>query len=140
MYADHLKATGVATDADIKRWEKEYTDTLNTHFEMSKKITKLCIMDWVDTPWTGFFETVDPNVVPSCNVPTTFIFGLVNTQVIPLLFQIKDTGISQQTITTITNHFVKPPEPWAFTIHPGVTKILKNRETLVFDLFNKKNF
>ncbi|CAH1646327.1 unnamed protein product [Spodoptera littoralis] len=108
MYADHLKANGIATDADIKKWEKEYTNTLNTHFDMSKKITKLCIMDWVDTPWTGFFESVDPNVI-------------------------KETGISQQTVTTITNHFVKPPEPWAFEIHPGVTKILKNREKLIAD-------
>ncbi|KAH9634827.1 hypothetical protein HF086_012241 [Spodoptera exigua] len=105
MYADHLKATGIASEADIKKWEKEYTDTLNKHFEMSKKITKLSIMDWVDTPWTGFFENVNPNVI-------------------------KETGISQQTVATITSHFVKPPDPWAFELHPGVTKILENRAKL----------
>lgn len=65
IYADKLIAEGVATDADIKGWEKEYNDTLNSHFELSKKITKLSIRDWIDTPWTGFFEAVDPNKVQS---------------------------------------------------------------------------
>lgn len=53
------------TDEDTKMWEKEYTDTLNKHFELAKKITKLSIMDWVDTPWTGFFEAIDPKKVSS---------------------------------------------------------------------------
>ena len=63
MYAEQLKAEGIVTDADIKRWEKEYMDTLNKHFDLAKKITKLSIMDWVDTPWTGFFEATDPKKV-----------------------------------------------------------------------------
>ncbi|XP_047021875.1 2-oxoglutarate dehydrogenase, mitochondrial-like [Helicoverpa zea] len=106
MYADKLKAEGVATEADIKGWEKEYTDTLNKHFELAKKVTKLSITDWIDTPWTGFFEAVDPN-------------------------KILETGISQASINTIANHFTQPPEPWAFEIHKGVTRILQNREKMV---------
>ncbi|XP_049695010.1 2-oxoglutarate dehydrogenase complex component E1 [Helicoverpa armigera] len=106
MYADKLKSEGVATEADIKGWEKEYTDTLNKHFELAKKVTKLSITDWIDTPWTGFFEAVDPN-------------------------KILETGISQASINTIANHFTQPPEPWAFEIHKGVTRILQNREKMV---------
>lgn len=63
MYADKLRSEGVVNDADIKHWEKEYMDTLNLHFELAKKITKLSIMDWIDTPWTGFFEARDPKKV-----------------------------------------------------------------------------
>ena len=63
IYAEKLKAEGVANDSDIKGWEKEYMDALNTHFELAKKITKLSIREWIDTPWTGFFEATDPNKV-----------------------------------------------------------------------------
>lgn len=63
LYATQLKAEGVITDADLKGWEKEYMDTLNAHFELSKKVTKLSIMDWIDTPWTGFFEATDSKKV-----------------------------------------------------------------------------
>lgn len=63
IYAEKLKAEGVLTDQEIKIWEKEYMDTLNKHFELAKKVTKLSIMAWVDTPWTGFFEARDPKKV-----------------------------------------------------------------------------
>lgn len=63
IYAKKLKAEGVITDADIKKWETEYQDTMTKHFEMSKKTTQLSIMDWTDTPWTGFFEATDPSKV-----------------------------------------------------------------------------
>ncbi|KAJ8722985.1 hypothetical protein PYW07_004165 [Mythimna separata] len=106
IYADKLKAEGVASDADIKKWEKEYMDTLNIHFELAKKITKLSIREWIDTPWTGFFEAIDPN-------------------------KIQPTGISQTSINTIAKHFVTPPEPWAFELHKGVTRMLKLREKMI---------
>ncbi|XP_046963565.1 2-oxoglutarate dehydrogenase, mitochondrial-like [Vanessa cardui] len=106
IYGEKLKADGVITDADIKGWEKEYMDTLNKHFELAKKITKLSIMDWVDTPWTGFFEASDPK-------------------------KIRDTGISETTITTIAQHFCRPPEPWAFEIHKGIHRMLEKREKMV---------
>lgn len=63
VYANALKAEGLITDADIKGWEKEYMDTLNKHFELAKKITKLSIMAWIDTPWTGWFQAVDQTKV-----------------------------------------------------------------------------
>lgn len=63
IYAKQLKAEGVVTDSDLKGWEKEYMETLNAHFELAKKVTKLSIMDWIDTPWTGFFEATDPKTV-----------------------------------------------------------------------------
>uniref|UniRef100_A0A2A4JMC2 Dehydrogenase E1 component domain-containing protein n=1 Tax=Heliothis virescens TaxID=7102 RepID=A0A2A4JMC2_HELVI len=108
IYADKLKAEGMATDADIEGWQKEYKDTLIKHFELAKKVAKLTITDWIDTPWTGFFESVDPN-------------------------KIKETGIPLKSINTIANHFTTPPEPWAFEIHKGVARILKNREKMVKD-------
>lgn len=74
IYADKLKAEGIASDADIKGWEKEYMDALNTHFELAKKITKLSIREWIDTPWTGFFEAVDPNKV--CTLVQYFCFNI----------------------------------------------------------------
>ncbi|KAI8435368.1 hypothetical protein MSG28_003687 [Choristoneura fumiferana] len=106
MYKERLKQEGLVSEADIKGWEKEYTDTLNKHFELAKKITKLSIMDWIDTPWTGFFEATDPK-------------------------KIQETGISQTTINTISNHFCKAPEPWAFELHKGIGRILQNREKMV---------
>ncbi|CAH0747890.1 unnamed protein product [Diatraea saccharalis] len=105
-YAAKLKSEGVVNDADIKHWEKEYMDTLNLHFELAKKVTKLSIMDWIDTPWTGFFEAVDPK-------------------------KIQDTGISNATINTISNHFCKAPEPWAFEVHKGINRILAARAKMV---------
>ncbi|XP_013141305.1 PREDICTED: 2-oxoglutarate dehydrogenase, mitochondrial-like [Papilio polytes] len=106
VYAAKVKAEGVVTDAEIKQWEKEYTDTLNKHFELAKKITKLSIMDWIDTPWTGFFESTDPK-------------------------KVAPTGVCETSIMTIANHFCKPPEPWAFETHKGIGRILANREKMV---------
>ncbi|RVE54954.1 hypothetical protein evm_000321 [Chilo suppressalis] len=106
IYAAKLKSEGVVNDADVKQWEKEYMDTLNQHFELAKKVTKLSIMDWIDTPWTGFFEATDPK-------------------------KIKETGISNATISTISKHFCKAPEPWAFEVHKGILKILGQREKMV---------
>lgn len=76
IYGDQLKAEGVITDADIKGWEKEYMDTLNKHFELAKKITKLSIMDWVDTPWTGFFEATDPKKVSYVHISYEFSINI----------------------------------------------------------------
>ncbi|CAH0729240.1 unnamed protein product, partial [Brenthis ino] len=106
IYSEKLKAEGIVTDADIKGWEKEYMDTLNKHFELAKKITKLSIMDWVDTPWTGFFEATDPK-------------------------KVRETGISETSLATISQHFCKPPEPWAFEIHKGIHKMLEKRGKMV---------
>ncbi|KAJ2952486.1 hypothetical protein O0L34_g6803 [Tuta absoluta] len=106
IYAEQLQAEGSVSDADIKGWETEYMNTLNQHFELAKKVTKLSIMDWIDTPWTGWIEATDP-----C--------------------KIQETGISEQTISTIANHFCKPPELWAFECHKGINRILANREKMV---------
>ncbi|CAB3234742.1 unnamed protein product [Arctia plantaginis] len=106
VYSNKLKAEGVASDTDIKVWQKEYMDTLNEHFELAKKVTKLSIMDWIDTPWTGFLESVDPNVI-------------------------KETGICQTTINTIANHFASPPEKWAFELHKGLERMLAARQKMV---------
>lgn len=77
IYGDKLKAEGVITDGDIKGWEKEYMDTLNKHFELAKKITKLSIMDWVDTPWTGFFEATDPKKVSHVDIFYEFLINIL---------------------------------------------------------------
>ncbi|XP_028038162.1 2-oxoglutarate dehydrogenase, mitochondrial-like [Bombyx mandarina] len=106
IYGEKLKSEGIVTDADVKGWEKEYMDTLNRHFELAKKVTKLSIMDWIDTPWTGFFEARDPK-------------------------KVEETGISETSINTISRHFCKAPEPWAFEVHKGVNRILANREKMV---------
>ncbi|GBP43801.1 2-oxoglutarate dehydrogenase, mitochondrial [Eumeta japonica] len=106
IYGAKLKAEGVVTDADIAGWEKEYVDTLNKHFELAKSVTKLSIMDWIDTPWTGFFESRDPNII-------------------------KETGISETTLMTIAKHFAKAPDPYAFEVHKGITRILAAREKMV---------
>ncbi|KAJ8725375.1 hypothetical protein PYW08_003558 [Mythimna loreyi] len=106
MYAERLKAEGVVTDEDVKGFEKKFLDTLNSHFELAKKITLLSIRDWIDTPWTGFFQSRDPE-------------------------KIEETGISRHSIDTIAKHFTTPPTSWSFEIHEGVTRILKNREKMV---------
>ncbi|CAH2074716.1 unnamed protein product, partial [Iphiclides podalirius] len=106
IYAEKVKAEGVVTDSEIKKWEKEYMDTLNEHFELAKKVTKLSIMAWIDTPWTGFFEARDPK-------------------------KVEETGISEVSLMTIANHFCKPPEKWAFEIHKGIHRILDNRSKMV---------
>lgn len=48
-----------------------------------------------------------------------------------IISQVKDTGISEATIDTISKHFCKPPEPWAFEIHKGIHRILERREKMV---------
>ncbi|XP_049867197.1 2-oxoglutarate dehydrogenase complex component E1-like [Pectinophora gossypiella] len=106
MYADKLRAEGSVTDAEIKGWEKEYMDTMAAHFELAKKVTKLSILDWIDTPWTGFFQATDPK-------------------------KILGTGITKTTLMHIATHYCTPPEPWAFELHDGLKKILANREKMV---------
>ncbi|XP_037973779.1 2-oxoglutarate dehydrogenase complex component E1 isoform X2 [Plutella xylostella] len=108
IYAKKLKAEGVITDADIKKWETEYQDTMTKHFEMSKKTTQLSIMDWTDTPWTGFFEATDPS-------------------------KIQPTGVSEQTIARISKHFCQIPDASEFLVHKGIVRMLANREKMVQD-------
>lgn len=51
-------------------------------------------------------------------------------------FQVKETGICEESLETITKHFCKPPEKWAFELHKGIYRILDARTKLVRSIRN----
>lgn len=63
--------------------------------------------DWLDSPWSGFFEGKDP-------------------------LKVAPTGVKEETLTHIGNRFSSPPPNAAeFIIHKGLLRILAARKDMV---------
>ncbi|KAF5288848.1 hypothetical protein FQA39_LY03727 [Lamprigera yunnana] len=106
-YSEQLIAEGVVTAAEVKDVRDKYEKICEEAFEQARKETHIKYKDWIDSPWSGFFEGKDP-------------------------LKASSTGISEETLKHIGTRFASaPPNAAEFVIHRGIERILKARMELV---------
>ncbi|ODN05664.1 2-oxoglutarate dehydrogenase, mitochondrial [Orchesella cincta] len=106
-YAGKLSAAGVVSQEEIKDVKEKYERILEDGYVGSQKVTNIKYKDWLDSPWSGFFEGKDP-------------------------MKVSPTGVHEETLTHIGKRFSSPPPNAAeFQIHKGLERILKSRMEMV---------
>lgn len=75
---------------------------------LSFKLTKIVqFKDWIDSPWSSFFEGKEQKVCPP-------------------------TGVAEETLTHIANVFSSPPpNSPMFILHKGIERVLAGRKKMV---------
>ncbi|XP_029344577.1 2-oxoglutarate dehydrogenase, mitochondrial isoform X7 [Acyrthosiphon pisum] len=106
-YADKLIEEKVVTKEEVKDvWDK-YDKICEEAYTASRKETTIKYKDWLDSPWSGFFEGKDP-------------------------LKASKSGVKEETLTHIGKRFSSPPPNAAeFVIHRGIERILKARMQMV---------
>ncbi|XP_053602563.1 2-oxoglutarate dehydrogenase complex component E1 isoform X5 [Plodia interpunctella] len=106
-YADQLIAEGVVTAEEVKDVKDKYDKICEDAYNQAKQETHIKYKDWLDSPWSGFFEGKDPlKMCPS--------------------------GVHEETLVHIGKRFSSPPPNAAeFEIHKGLLRILKARMEMV---------
>ncbi|XP_050306621.1 2-oxoglutarate dehydrogenase complex component E1 isoform X5 [Anthonomus grandis grandis] len=106
-YAEQLTSEGVVTDDEVKDVKAKYEKICEDALERARKETHIKYKDWIDSPWSGFFEGKDP-------------------------LKAAKTGIVEDTLVHIGKRFSSPPPNAAeFIIHKGIERILKSRMEMV---------
>ncbi|KAL9905482.1 2-oxoglutarate dehydrogenase-like, mitochondrial [Glossina fuscipes fuscipes] len=109
LYCEKLLDEKVITKELLKQSIDEYDAILEQGFEDAKKITTIKYSDWLDSPWTGFFQSRDNSKVPC-------------------------TGVDEKILCHIGYKFSSPPPPEQnFILHKGIERILAARKQLVDD-------
>ncbi|XP_046664712.1 2-oxoglutarate dehydrogenase, mitochondrial isoform X3 [Homalodisca vitripennis] len=106
-YASKLIKEGVVTEEEVKDVKEKYDKICEEAYTNARKETHIKYKDWLDSPWSGFFEGKDPLMV-------------------------SPTGIKEDTLVHIGKRFSSPPPNAAeFVIHKGIERILKARMQMV---------
>lgn len=107
LYVTKLIKEGVTNAEEVKKYADKYEAICNQAFEDSQKETCIQYKDWLDSPWSGFFEGKDRFTCPT-------------------------TGVNEETLTHIGNVFSSlPPNGQDFVIHKGIERILGARKQMV---------
>lgn len=107
IYSERLVNEGIVTQDDVKNVRDKYEKICEDAFELAKKETHIKYKDWLDSPWSGFFEGKDP-------------------------LKLSATGVREETLVHIGNRFSSPPPNAAeFIIHRGLLRILAARKEMV---------
>lgn len=107
IYADKLIQEGVVTDDEVKSVRAKYEKICEDALEQAKTETHIKYKDWLDSPWSGFFEGKDP-------------------------LKVSTTGCIEETLIHIGNRFSQPPPNAAeFRIHKGLLRVLAARKDMV---------
>lgn len=59
-YADQLISEGVVTAEEVKDVKDKYEKICEDAYNQAKQETHIKYKDWLDSPWSGFFEGKDP--------------------------------------------------------------------------------
>lgn len=106
-YSDSLIKEGIVTEAEVKDVKEKYEKICEEAFERARQETHIKYKDWIDSPWSGFFEGKDP-------------------------LKANPTGVKEDTLVHIGKRFSSPPPNAAeFIIHKGIERILKARMQMV---------
>lgn len=106
-YADKLIQEGVVTSDEVKDVKDKYDKICEEAYQGAKQETHIKYKDWLDSPWSGFFEGKDP-------------------------LKVNKTGIKEDTLVHIGKRFSSPPPNAAeFIIHKGIERILRARMEMV---------
>ncbi|KAL1139167.1 hypothetical protein AAG570_009227 [Ranatra chinensis] len=106
-YADKLISERVVNEEEVKDVRDKYDKICEEAYTNARKETHIKYKDWLDSPWSGFFEGKDPLMV-------------------------SPTGVKEDTLVHIGKRFSSPPPNAAeFVIHKGIERILKSRMQMV---------
>nr|CAD7573053.1 unnamed protein product [Timema californicum] len=106
-YAEKLTSEGVVTPEEVKDVRDKYESICEASYQNARKETHIKYKDWLDSPWSGFFEGKDP-------------------------LQVSPTGVKEDTLVHIGKRFSSPPPNAAeFVIHKGIERILRARMEMV---------
>ncbi|GFS24520.1 2-oxoglutarate dehydrogenase, mitochondrial [Elysia marginata] len=103
-YAESLINNGVVTQQEYEEEMAKYDKICEESYSLAKKETAVSNIDWLDSPWSGFFEGRNPMEMPT-------------------------TGVHEETLQHIGKVFSTPPED--FVIHGGLKRVLKGRANMV---------
>ncbi|CAG5119058.1 unnamed protein product, partial [Candidula unifasciata] len=103
-YAETLINNGTLTQQEYEEEISKYDKICEEAYSLAKKETAVSNIDWLDSPWSGFFEGRDPMRLPI-------------------------TGVTEETLRHIGTVFSTPPED--FVIHGGLKRVLKARAEMV---------
>lgn len=107
IYSSRLIQEGVVNAEEVKSVKDKYEKICEEAMELAKKETHIKYKDWLDSPWSGFFEGKDP-------------------------LKVSPTGVREETLVHIGNRFSSPPPNAAeFEIHRGLLRILAARKEMV---------
>ncbi|XP_037040337.1 2-oxoglutarate dehydrogenase, mitochondrial isoform X1 [Bradysia coprophila] len=107
IYSERLVNEGIVTQEDVKNVRDKYEKICEEAFLLAKQETHIKYKDWLDSPWSGFFEGKDP-------------------------LKVSPTGVKEETLVHIGNRFSSPPPNAAeFIIHKGLLRILAARKDMV---------
>ncbi|XP_061504799.1 2-oxoglutarate dehydrogenase complex component E1 isoform X6 [Anopheles gambiae] len=107
IYANQLITEGVVTAEEVKSVKDKYEKICEEAFEQAKIETHIKYKDWIDSPWSGFFEGKDP-------------------------LKVAPTGVIEETLVHIGNRFSSPPPNAAeFVIHKGLLRVLAARKEML---------
>ncbi|XP_034189450.1 oxoglutarate dehydrogenase Nc73EF isoform X1 [Osmia lignaria lignaria] len=106
-YAQNLTNDGVVTPEEVKDVKDKYEKICEEAYVNARQETHIKYKDWLDSPWSGFFEGKDP-------------------------LKVSPTGIKEDTLIHIGKKFSSPPPNAAeFVIHKGIERILKSRMEMI---------
>nr|XP_033325723.1 2-oxoglutarate dehydrogenase, mitochondrial isoform X5 [Megalopta genalis] len=106
-YAKSLISDGVVTEEEVKDVKDKYEKICEEAYTNARQETHIKYKDWLDSPWSGFFEGKDP-------------------------LKASPTGIKEDTLVHIGKKFsLPPPNAAEFVIHKGIERILRARLEMV---------
>jgi len=103
-YAENLISNQIVSQQEYEEEIAKYDAICDEAFNQSKKETAVSNLDWLDSPWHGFFDGKDPMHLPT-------------------------TGVSEDVLTHIGTVMSTPPDD--FVIHGGLKRVLKSRAGMV---------
>ncbi|XP_043268320.1 2-oxoglutarate dehydrogenase, mitochondrial isoform X5 [Venturia canescens] len=107
LYATKLISDGVVTQEEVKDVKDKYEKICEEAYTNARQETHIKYKDWLDSPWSGFFEGKDP-------------------------LKVSPTGVKEDTLVHIGKKFSSPPPNAAeFVIHKGIERILKARMEMI---------
>ncbi|KAK9299313.1 hypothetical protein QLX08_007660 [Tetragonisca angustula] len=106
-YAKSLIDDNVVTSEEVKDVKDKYEKICEEAYTNARQETHIKYKDWLDSPWSGFFEGKDP-------------------------LKVSPTGIKEDTLIHIGKKFSSPPPNAAeFVVHKGIERILKSRMEMI---------
>jgi len=106
-YSSRLIEEGVVTAEEVEDVRNKYEKICEEAYVKAQKETQIRYKDWLDSPWSGFFEGKNP-------------------------MKMGTTGVHEETLKHIGKRFSSaPPNAAGFAIHKGIERILRSRMEMV---------
>merc|ERR1712038_189411 len=107
IYSKQLINEGIVTKEEVTDVIDKYERICEDAYKKAGSHKQIYHKDWLDSPWSGFFEGKDP-------------------------LKMADTGVHEETLTHIGKRFgAGPPNAQDFIIHKAMTRILNARSDMV---------